>query len=361
MENTSHHSHHVEMDQHQQIDNHLSNLIINNTTSNINPSGEEDNLLLEQYERDLDKGLNDHLLDEKEQCAQRLFHSFQHSACTVAQMFKDKTSSKSTTTTTTTSSSTTNTSPQINTWQSFQNSAGAITTLYKDSLEACKANYELGVQIGQQRKLKEIINWLKKKRRRTIRKDELISILIGKQFSYNNNNNNSTNSNSAMSTDSSMMMGGNVFATSGGNQQQQQMMMQSGSSIFMPQSQPSLFANGGLAKSGLSAAAGLQSCPSNMSQLGGAQPDASAAADLATFREALIMHNRSRDVPPPVHHTAHFANNHHHHHYHHHPQCDDLDCFFCEQIATHIEHKRSSSAMNFDMSESPTRKRGRFY
>jgi hypothetical protein len=42
--------------------------------------------------------------------------------------------------------------------------------------------------------------------------------------------------------------------------------------------------------------------------------------------------------------------------------CDDLDCFFCEQIATHIEHKRSAanSNINFDMGESPTRKRGRF-
>ena len=52
------------------------------------------------------------------------------------------------------------------------------------------------------------------------------------------------------------------------------------------------------------------------------------------------------------------------------PNCDDLDCFFCEQIATHIEHKRSASSSssggnggglnNLDM-ESPTRKRGRFY
>lgn len=40
--------------------------------------------------------------------------------------------------------------------------------------------------------------------------------------------------------------------------------------------------------------------------------------------------------------------------------CDDLDCFFCEQIATHIEHKRSSAQLNFD-TESPTRKRSRFY
>jgi len=41
---------------------------------------------------------------------------------------------------------------------------------------------DLGVCIGQQRKVKEIINWVKKKKKRTICKDELISFLIGKQY-----------------------------------------------------------------------------------------------------------------------------------------------------------------------------------
>ena len=76
--------------------------------------------------------------------------------------------------------------------------------------------------------------------------------------------------------------------------------------------------------------------------------------------------------------NSHSINQNHHQHHHHHQQqqqqqllppgtigstCDDLDCFFCEQIATHIEHKRSAanSNINFEMGESPTRKRGRFY
>jgi hypothetical protein len=84
--------------------------------------------------------------------------------------------------------------------------------------------------------------------------------------------------------------------------------------------------------------------------------------------------DRTRDNTPIMHHhhnhnnTTTTANNHHHQ-----PNpflmqqqqqqnanhtCDDLDCFFCEQIATHIEHKRSASNMDID---SPTRKRGRFY
>jgi hypothetical protein len=68
--------------------------------------------------------------------------------------------------------------------------------------------------------------------------------------------------------------------------------------------------------------------------------------------------DRSKDGPSNSHlQNIQYHQNHHHHH--NQQQCDDLDCFFCEQIATHIEHKRSSSSM-FDM-ESPTRKRSRFY
>jgi hypothetical protein len=37
----------------------------------------------------------------------------------------------------------------------------------------------LGVNIGQQRKAKELVTWLRKKKRRVIRKDELITFLIG--------------------------------------------------------------------------------------------------------------------------------------------------------------------------------------
>ena len=139
------------------------------TDTQINNSyTDESTLILEQYEHDMDKILNEKLLVEKEQHNQRLFQSFQTSACAVAQMFKDKSAP----------------GPEKNNlaWQSFQNSAGAITVLYKDSLEACKIHLDLGISIGQQRKVKEIINWLKKKKRRSIRKDELISLLIGRQF-----------------------------------------------------------------------------------------------------------------------------------------------------------------------------------
>ena len=69
---------------------------------------------LDQYVNDLDKNANENIQYEKEQCNQKLFQSFQNSACAVAQMFKDKTQA-------------------ISPWNSFQDAAGSITVLYKGS------------------------------------------------------------------------------------------------------------------------------------------------------------------------------------------------------------------------------------
>ena len=90
-----------------QLDN-LSNLIINSN------SWEDD--VLDQYENETEKSINENFQLEKEQATQKLFQSFQNSACAVAQMFKDKTQ------------------PPQTPWQSFQNSAGAITVLYKGNV-----------------------------------------------------------------------------------------------------------------------------------------------------------------------------------------------------------------------------------
>ncbi|CAF0766199.1 unnamed protein product [Brachionus calyciflorus] len=283
---------------------------------------DESSLILDQFEHDMDKILNEKLLNEKEQTNQRLFQTFQTSACAVAQMFKDKTTP----------------GPEGNNlaWQSFQNSAGAITVLYKDSLEACKVHYDLGIAIGQQRKVKEIINWLKKKKRRSIRKDELISLLIGRQFSL-------PTPNSSFNP--------NPFANQtilNQNQQQQQTSSQNNLNPFTQKNRtqtPQLQTQTQSTQLGR-----LNSSTNVISE--------NTCSDLATFREALIMHNRSRDGPVQNYNQVYVNSQNHHQHHQHNHQCDDLDCFFCEQIATHIEQKRSAS--NFDM-ESPTRKRGRFY
>ena len=103
-----------------QLEN-LSNLLINTNAAGGSSGGEV--ALIEQYEYEMDKALNEHLLNEKEQMNQRLFQSFQTSACTVAQMFKDKS----------TAGAQQQQQSQFSSWQSFQNSAGAITVLYKGS------------------------------------------------------------------------------------------------------------------------------------------------------------------------------------------------------------------------------------
>ncbi|XP_077423388.1 HUWE1-associated protein modifying stress responses-like [Vanacampus margaritifer] len=51
--------------------------------------------------------------------------------------------------------------------------------MYKESMEACQRSYDLGIQIGYQRRNKEMMAWVKK-RRRTIRREDLISFLCGK-------------------------------------------------------------------------------------------------------------------------------------------------------------------------------------
>uniref|UniRef100_A0A8C5PNT7 HUWE1 associated protein modifying stress responses n=1 Tax=Leptobrachium leishanense TaxID=445787 RepID=A0A8C5PNT7_9ANUR len=64
-------------------------------------------------------------------------------------------------------------------WVPFQNAATAVTNLYKDGLDAHQRSFDLGIQIGYQRRNKDVLAWVKK-RRRTIRREDLISFLCGK-------------------------------------------------------------------------------------------------------------------------------------------------------------------------------------
>lgn len=51
--------------------------------------------------------------------------------------------------------------------------------LFTESVESHQRSYELGIQIGHQRRNKDVLAWVKK-RRRTIRREDLISFLCGK-------------------------------------------------------------------------------------------------------------------------------------------------------------------------------------
>lgn len=94
---------------------------------------------------------------------QRLWHLFQISATAVAQLYKDSGCQQ----------------PGLSMWDPFQNAAMAVTSLYKESGDAYQRSFELGVQVGYQRRVREVLEWVKKGRS-IIRREDLISFLCGK-------------------------------------------------------------------------------------------------------------------------------------------------------------------------------------
>lgn len=65
-------------------------------------------------------------------------------------------------------------------WLPFQTAAGTVTTLYKDSCEGIKRTGEAGVQSGYQRRTRELVDWARSKKRRVIRRSDLLAYLAGK-------------------------------------------------------------------------------------------------------------------------------------------------------------------------------------
>ncbi|XP_008820008.1 UPF0472 protein C16orf72 [Nannospalax galili] len=94
---------------------------------------------------------------------QRLWHLFQISAAAVAQLYKDSGCQQ----------------PGLSMWDPFQNAAMAVTSLYKESGDAYQRSFELGVQVGYQRRIRDVLEWVKKGRS-IIRREDLISFLCGK-------------------------------------------------------------------------------------------------------------------------------------------------------------------------------------
>ncbi|XP_059618010.1 HUWE1-associated protein modifying stress responses [Phlebotomus argentipes] len=103
------------------------------------------------------------LIAERDAVIKHVWRSFQESATAVAQLYKDRSSGHD--------------SGLL--WLPFQTAAGTITTLYKDSTEGLRRIGDVAVQCGYQRRNKEIAAWAKK-RRRNIRREDLLSYLAGK-------------------------------------------------------------------------------------------------------------------------------------------------------------------------------------
>uniref|UniRef100_UPI00358E8F67 HUWE1-associated protein modifying stress responses 1 isoform X3 n=1 Tax=Myxine glutinosa TaxID=7769 RepID=UPI00358E8F67 len=118
---------------------------------------------LRDAERDVDDE-EDRIVADREQTAQRLWLAFQNSATAVAQLYKDRVCQQQ---------------QGMSLWIPFQTAASAVTTLYKDGAEVHRRSYDHGIQLGNQRRTCDVLAWVKK-RRRTIRREDLISFLCGK-------------------------------------------------------------------------------------------------------------------------------------------------------------------------------------
>lgn len=100
------------------------------------------------------------LHNEKELYSQQMWTSFQTTASAIAQLYKDRTQG-------------------VSLWLPFQTAAGTVTSLYKDSVDSMRRCSDLGIEMGRQKRSKEIMNWARKKRR-MIRREDLLAYLAGK-------------------------------------------------------------------------------------------------------------------------------------------------------------------------------------
>ncbi|XP_008153444.2 HUWE1-associated protein modifying stress responses [Eptesicus fuscus] len=94
---------------------------------------------------------------------QKLWHLFQISATSVAQLYKGSECPQS----------------ELSMWDRFQSAAMALTSLYKESRDAQQRSFNLGVKVGYQRRIKDVLDWAKKGQNSILRED-LISFLCGK-------------------------------------------------------------------------------------------------------------------------------------------------------------------------------------
>lgn len=63
--------------------------------------------------------------------------------------------------------------------ESFKSAAQHATSLYKDSIETSRRLIDLAIKTGSNRRTKEVLAFVKSKKKRFIKRDELISFLVG--------------------------------------------------------------------------------------------------------------------------------------------------------------------------------------
>jgi len=113
---------------------------------------------IEELESEPD--LQQQIQSDKDLAAQKLWMLFQNTATAIAQMYKDR-------------------QQGVSQWVPFQVAAGTVTNMYKESLDTHRRVADLGIQCGYQHRTRDLLAWAKKKRRH-IRREDLIAYLAGK-------------------------------------------------------------------------------------------------------------------------------------------------------------------------------------
>lgn len=111
-------------------------------------------------ELEAEADLAEQIQAEKELATQKLWMLFQNTATAIAQLYKDR-------------------QQGVSLWVPFQMAAGTVTNMYKESVEMQRRSTDLGTQCGYQRRTRDLLAWAKK-RRRHIRREDLIAFLAGK-------------------------------------------------------------------------------------------------------------------------------------------------------------------------------------
>lgn len=119
---------------------------------------------LEELDRELEPNLDERLPQEKQFATEKLWYSFQNCASAVTSLYKERLNQSNI---------------HIPLWLVFQNAAGSVTQMYKESTDAQKRSLDLGISIGHQRRTRDIVAWVKK-RRRHIKREDLLAFLCGK-------------------------------------------------------------------------------------------------------------------------------------------------------------------------------------
>ncbi|XP_034474547.1 UPF0472 protein C16orf72 homolog [Drosophila innubila] len=133
-------------------------------------SGGEESWLEEQCHREIN-GQNDEyereFVRERDNNLSTVWGAFQDSATAVAQLYRER-------------SSNTFASETGALWLPFQTAAGTVTTLYKESCDGLKRTSDAAIQCGYQRRTRELADWARSKKRRMIRREDLLAYLAGK-------------------------------------------------------------------------------------------------------------------------------------------------------------------------------------